>query len=33
MRGFLLSSLFAVLVFIVCLVIFHLTETRIAERV
>ncbi len=33
MSGFLLSSLFALLVFIVGLVIFHLTETRIAERV
>lgn len=31
--GFLISAVFALIVFLVCLVIFHLTETRVAERV
>lgn len=31
--GFLFSALFSVVLFIVSLVIFHLTETRIAERI
>lgn len=31
--GYLVASLLAVFVFLVCLVTFHLTETRIAERV
>lgn len=33
MEGFIFSSLFSVVLFLVALVIFHLTETRIAERV
>ena len=32
-KGFLFSSIAAVLVFVVCILVFHLTETRIAERV
>jgi lipopolysaccharide transport system permease protein len=32
-QGFLISSLFSVLIFVLCLIIFHLTETRICERV
>lgn len=31
--GFLLSSFLSVAVFVVCLVAFHLTETRLAERI
>ena len=31
--GFLVSAVLAIAVFLVCLVIFHLTETRVAERV
>jgi lipopolysaccharide transport system permease protein len=31
--GFIISSLFSVVVFLVCLIAFHLTETRIAERI
>ncbi len=31
--GFVASSILAVAVFILCLIIFHLTETRVAERV
>ena len=33
LRGFLISTALSVLVFTVCLVVFHLTETRVAERV
>jgi lipopolysaccharide transport system permease protein len=32
-KGFWISSIAAALVFVVCLLVFHLTETRIAERV
>lgn len=32
-KGFLISSVISVIVFIVCLVVFHLTETRVAERI
>ncbi len=32
-KGFLVASIFSIIVFIICLVIFHLTETRVAERV
>ena len=32
-RGFLISSIISVFIFIVCLVVFHLTETRVAERI
>lgn len=31
--GYLISSIVAVAVFVCCLIIFHLTETRIAERI
>ncbi len=32
-QGFLISSLFSVVIFVLCLILFHLTETRICERV
>ena len=32
-KGFLIASVISVIVFIVCLVVFHLTETRVAERI
>ena len=32
-QGFLLSAVFSVIIFVVCLVAFHLTETRVAERI
>jgi lipopolysaccharide transport system permease protein len=32
-KGFLFSTLFSAILFVVALVIFHLTETRIAERI
>ncbi|HBE43992.1 MAG TPA: hypothetical protein DDW17_00720 [Deltaproteobacteria bacterium] len=32
-KGFLIASILSVIIFIVCLVIFHLTETRVAERI
>jgi len=32
-NGYLISSVMSVIVFIVCLVVFHLTETRVAERI
>lgn len=32
-QGFIFSTLFSVVLFVVALVIFHLTETRIAERI
>jgi len=32
-KGYLASSIMVVFIFIVCLIIFHLTETRIAERI
>ena len=33
MRGFIFSTIFSVCVFVAALVMFHLTETRIAERI
>ena len=32
-KGFLISSIISIIIFIICLIIFHLTETRIAERI
>jgi lipopolysaccharide transport system permease protein len=32
-RGFICSSLISVFIFVVCLLAFHLTETRVAERI
>jgi lipopolysaccharide transport system permease protein len=32
-KGFLISSILSVIVFMVCLVVFHMTETRVAERI
>ena len=32
-RGFVIASVASCIVFVVCLVAFHLTETRVAERV
>ncbi|MCD6579045.1 ABC transporter permease [bacterium] len=32
-KGFLVASIISVIVFLICLVIFHLTETRVAERI
>jgi len=32
-KGFLTASILSVIVFMVCLVVFHLTETRVAERI
>lgn len=32
-RGYIVSSIISLIVFIVCLVVFHLTETRITERI
>ena len=32
-NGYLIASVTSVIVFIVCLVVFHLTETRVAERI
>jgi len=32
-KGFLISSIISVIIFMVCLVAFHLTETRVAERI
>jgi len=33
LKGFLISSVISVIIFLICLIAFHLTETRIAERV
>ncbi len=33
LKGFLISSAISLIIFLICLVAFHLTETRIAERV
>jgi len=33
LKGFLISSVLSGVVFMVCLVVFHLTETRVAERI
>lgn len=32
-KGFLIASAFSGIVFMVCLIVFHLTETRVAERI
>jgi lipopolysaccharide transport system permease protein len=32
-KGFLIAGILSVIVFMVCLVVFHLTETRVAERI
>jgi lipopolysaccharide transport system permease protein len=32
-KGFLIASILSVIVFMVCVVVFHLTETRVAERI
>ncbi|MBN1638105.1 MAG: ABC transporter permease [Ignavibacteriales bacterium] len=32
-KGFLISSIISIFIFIICLVVFHLTETRVAERI
>jgi len=32
-NGFILSALLSLLIFVVCIVVFHLTETRITERI
>ncbi|MFQ6120146.1 MAG: ABC transporter permease [Methanosarcinales archaeon] len=32
-KGFLIASIISVIVFMVCLIVFHLTETRVAERI
>jgi lipopolysaccharide transport system permease protein len=32
-KGFLIASVVSVIVFMVCVVVFHLTETRVAERI
>jgi lipopolysaccharide transport system permease protein len=33
MNGFVISVVFSLVVFVVCLIAFHLTETRVAERI
>lgn len=33
LKGFLISCIISIILFVVCLVVFHLTETRITERV
>jgi len=32
-KGFLVASIISIIIFVVCLIIFHLTETRVAERI
>ncbi|MFQ6062099.1 MAG: hypothetical protein ACE5KT_04075 [Methanosarcinales archaeon] len=32
-KGFLIASILSVVIFMVCLVVFNLTETRVAERI
>ena len=32
-KGFLISSVISIFIFVICLVVFHLTETRVAERI
>lgn len=32
-KGFLISTIISFILFIICLIIFHLTETRVAERI
>lgn len=33
LKGFLIASIVSVIIFIICLIVFHLAETRVAERV
>lgn len=33
LSGFFVMSIISIIIFIVCLIIFHLTETRVAERI
>jgi lipopolysaccharide transport system permease protein len=33
LNGFFITSIISIIIFIVCVVIFHLTETRVAERI
>jgi len=33
LKGFIISSILSVIVFVACLLVFHLTETRVAERI
>ena len=33
LKGFLISTVISLAVFLVCLIVFHLTETRVAERI
>jgi lipopolysaccharide transport system permease protein len=33
LKGFLISSAISIIIFIICLIVFHLTETRVAERI
>ncbi len=33
LKGFLIASVISLIIFLICLIAFHLTETRIAERV
>ena len=32
-KGFLISSVISIFIFVICLIVFHLTETRVAERI
>ena len=32
-KGFIISSIISIIIFIICLIVFHLTETRVAERI
>jgi lipopolysaccharide transport system permease protein len=32
-EGFLLASITALFIFVVCMIVFHLTETRVSERI
>jgi lipopolysaccharide transport system permease protein len=32
-KGFLISSAISIFIFVICLIVFHLTETRVAERI
>jgi len=32
-KGFIISSIISMIIFIICLIVFHLTETRVAERI
>lgn len=33
LNGFFITSIISIIIFIICLIIFHLTETRVAERI